>query len=863
MSRKLKRALFTVMCLCTLSESALAESSPEYGKTNANNPFQSERGTLPNSEHQDEPLGHEGESTSSPPQEQEAPAQPPLKPTHEPRIIAPHTVEERSESVQQGSTTGHARDTNTLTDDSRTHSKSAQPPVEQSDRENVDAVKANIEDDETENGVSQPVLDTEQEGLDMTGLPLPQGPLESQFVGSERSADRRDSQNSALEKENTEPESVEELNQDSQERQFEEGRSQPENLDEPGVKRETSIGEGGPAGDETLVLGDSGDCPEVEPSEEAEEETAEKEPGEDIYGEGVLLIANPLFEERTRGYSLLQQAAEMGNSKAKAELAFGYLFGSTLERNFTAAFEIFNGLAARGNPAGQYGLGFMYSTGIGLNSNQAKAILYYTFAALGGDHYAQMAMGYRALMGISVVQSCEAALSYYYKAAKKVASEVSIISGGQSILKIRLMEEENEPSHVSGISEDDLVQYHSVFADSGNARAQLLLGVFYMHGMAGAERNFQIALRFLHQAADEGLGGANALIGKIYAEGGPGVKQSNETALKYFKKAADQNHADGFTGVGMMYFYGMGVPQDYVKAVEQFTLAADKGSAEGQYYLGRLYLNGYGIRRDYNKAMRYFQLASHGGFLLAVYSLAEMHAEGMGIKRDCNYAVELFKNVAERGKWSMMLGEAQQLYSLEELDSALVMYLMLAEMGLEVAQTNAAYILEQEGVTIVADNETLKRALILWNRAAAQGYSQARVKLGDYYYYGQGTVVNYEAAASQYRIASDKQSSAQAMFNLGYMYEQGLGLEKDYHLAKRYYDMAADTSSDALVPVNLALFRLNIISFYSTNQEFFQTMELSAWFEKLDSVFGEDWDIYVISVLAGAVAALVIWRARR
>ena len=54
----------------------------------------------------------------------------------------------------------------------------------------------------------------------------------------------------------------------------------------------------------------------------------------------------------------------------------------------------------------------------------------------------------------------------------------------------------------------------------------------------------------------------------------------------------------------------------------------------------------------------------------------------------------------------------------------------------------------------------------------------ARVKLGDYYYYGQGTEVNYEAAASQYRIASDKQSSAQAMFNLAYMYQQGYGLEK-------------------------------------------------------------------------------------
>ena len=52
------------------------------------------------------------------------------------------------------------------------------------------------------------------------------------------------------------------------------------------------------------------------------------------------------------------------------------------------------------------------------------------------------------------------------------------------------------------------------------------------------------------------------------------------------------------------------------------------------------------------------------------------------------------------------------------------------------------------------------------------------MKLGDYYYYGQGADVNYEAAASQYRIASDKQSSAQAMFNLAYMYQQGYGLQK-------------------------------------------------------------------------------------
>lgn len=58
------------------------------------------------------------------------------------------------------------------------------------------------------------------------------------------------------------------------------------------------------------------------------------------------------------------------------------------------------------------------------------------------------------------------------------------------------------------------------------------------------------------------------------------------------------------------------------------------------------------------------------------------------------------------------------------------------------------------------------------------GYSVARVKLGDYYYYGHGTEQDQELAADQYRMASDRMASAQAMFNLGYMYEQGIGLQQ-------------------------------------------------------------------------------------
>ena len=59
-----------------------------------------------------------------------------------------------------------------------------------------------------------------------------------------------------------------------------------------------------------------------------------------------------------------------------------------------------------------------------------------------------------------------------------------------------------------------------------------------------------------------------------------------------------------------------------------------------------------------------------------------------------------------------------------------------------------------------------------------KGNTAARVKVGDYHYYGYGTDIDYETAAFHYRLASEQQHNAQAMFNLGYMHERGLGMRQ-------------------------------------------------------------------------------------
>ncbi|RCN31196.1 hypothetical protein ANCCAN_23027 [Ancylostoma caninum] len=88
-------------------------------------------------------------------------------------------------------------------------------------------------------------------------------------------------------------------------------------------------------------------------------------------------------------------------------------------------------------------------------------------------------------------------------------------------------------------------------------------------------------------------------------------------------------------------------------------------------------------------------MATQNGHVLASYNLALMLSSGIGVLRSCTTAVEFYKNVAERGRWSEKLMEADGAYKEGRRDEAAIKYLFLAELGDEPAQTNIAYILDR------------------------------------------------------------------------------------------------------------------------------------------------------------------------
>lgn len=65
----------------------------------------------------------------------------------------------------------------------------------------------------------------------------------------------------------------------------------------------------------------------------------------------------------------------------------------------------------------------------------------------------------------------------------------------------------------------------------------------------------------------------------------------------------------------------------------------------------------------------------------------------------CSSWLQLFKNVCERGRWSERLMMAYGSFKEGETDAALIQYLLLAEQGYEVAQSNVAFILDQSKTT--------------------------------------------------------------------------------------------------------------------------------------------------------------------
>lgn len=582
---------------------------------------------------------------------------------------------------------------------------------------------------------------------------------------------------------------------------------------------------------------------------------------------------NPQPEQRKLSKPLAQAVALLEGAAAEEDpdaiflLAEMNFFGNyTHPKNYKEAFRRYHELSTlNGNASAQHMLGFMYATGAGgaVERDQAKALMYHTFSATGGNTKSQMTAAFRHHTGVGTPRNCNEASHWYKEVANKaIAYSRSGPPGGVALQRdaYKLADEQGGvygegasvvssgdyankagPNSDTHAAFDDVLEYLDLMSRKGDLKATFSLGRLHYEGSRTMKRNLRTARAYFMtvvrqywakdgsiKSEDNGIGRiaskAAGYLGRMFLRG-EGMEQSYEKALTWFRRGLANGDALCQYELGVMYLHGLGVRKDGLTAADYFKEAANQEFASAQVNLGQLYLD----QGDIATATRYFDIAARHGHIEAFYHLAEISNNGIGRERSCGMATAYYKLVAEKVETvHSSFDEANKAYEDNDMETALVTYMMAAEQGYESSQANVAYILDEYKSILPLDSlipwkkrrSSLLRnavlALVYWTRSAKQSNIDSMVKMGDYYLGGYGVQADMEKAATCYQTAAETHQSAQALWNLGWIHENGLGVEQDFHLAKRFYDQALETNQESYLPVKLSLTKLRMRSWWNT-----------------------------------------------
>ncbi|XP_027982091.1 protein sel-1 homolog 3 isoform X3 [Eumetopias jubatus] len=365
-----------------------------------------------------------------------------------------------------------------------------------------------------------------------------------------------------------------------------------------------------------------------------------------------------------------------------------------------------------------YYLAVFYETGLNLPRNQLQGMLYSLVGGQGSERLSSMNLGYKHYQGIdNYPLDWELSYAYYSNIATKTPLDQHTLQGDQAYVEtIRL--KDDETLKVQTKEDGDVFMWLKHEATRGNAAAQQRLAQMLFWGQQGVAKNPEAAIQWYAKGALETEDPALIYDYAIVLFKGQGVKKNRRLALELMKKAASKTLAG-----------------------EYFHKAAQGGHIEGTLWCSLYYITGNleTFPRDPEKAVVWAKhVAEKNGYL------------GHVIRKGLNAYLE--------GSWH----------------EALLYYVLAAETGIEVSQTNLAHICEERP-------DLAKRYLgvnCVWryyNFSVFQigAPSFAYLKMGDLYYYGhQNQSQDLELSVQMYAQAA-LDGDTQGFFNLALLIEEG------------------------------------------------------------------------------------------
>ncbi len=127
-------------------------------------------------------------------------------------------------------------------------------------------------------------------------------------------------------------------------------------------------------------------------------------------------------------------------------------------------------------------------------------------------------------------------------------------------------------------------------AEQGEAKAQLNVGLSYLHG-APVTTDLAKASYWLQKSAEQGNLDGQRLLGTLYRFG-IGVFQDSSQELFWYTKAAENGDYKAQIILGYKYYYGIGVSKDVNRALELWKKSADSENEDAQVF-AQIFLDGH------------------------------------------------------------------------------------------------------------------------------------------------------------------------------------------------------------------------------------------------------------------------------
>lgn len=297
------------------------------------------------------------------------------------------------------------------------------------------------------------------------------------------------------------------------------------------------------------------------------------------------------------------------------------------------------------------------------------------------------------------------------------------------------------------------------------------------------KNDMETALKWYEKAADLNSIEALFFLGNYYLEKHHNLELSNDYVLKatnlklamnYFEKAANLGDLSSLYTLGKYYFKN----EEYSQSLTYFNQLLKKANKdthffnEASYYIGICYFNGFGTTIDYKKAydLLYPLTNDKNPKPYILFIIAKCYFNGLGINQDICKSIKYFTEAAKRN-----LTDAQVFLVKYYLEGTTKNYSKAIPWLEKLAIKNnkkAKICLAKCYFNGISVPTNYKKAINLLNNVTLsdiQDDTDLLYNLGQSYYLGKDTSINYEKAISYLKPVA-KQGNNQAQYFLGMSY---------------------------------------------------------------------------------------------